>query len=103
MNTLLLKYSLAVLTFSMPITSCKKSETLEKKGVINLDVLYTCNACQGSSYDIKFSNDTLVYHIGNDLTQFGITPSANFPVNVTVNSTPAGGNFVNITALEIIN
>ena len=76
---------------------------LGKKGVINLDVLYTCKACQGSNYDIKFSNVTLVYHIGNDLAQFGITRNSNLPVNVTVNSTPAGGNFVNITALKIIN
>lgn len=99
-----LKWLLGLILVGISFTACKKSENPERNGVINIDVLFTCNSCPGSSFDIKFTNDTTVYHISNNLMQFGITKASTFPVNVTVNSKPntaAGSNFVIITALKI--
>ena len=107
MKTFLLICIAALLICGLAFSACKKSsQSLQSKGVINLDVLYTCNNCQGSSYDIAFANDTVKYHISNDLTQFGITTSAKFPVNVSVNWQPdntVNGNFVTITSLKVDN
>jgi len=104
MKSLQLKYLLGLGLVGLSFTTCKKSDNPERKGIINIDVLFTCNNCSGSSFDIKFTNDTTLYHISNDLTRFGITKGTAFPVNVTVNSKPdnaAGSNFVIITALKI--
>ncbi|MGI4728987.1 MAG: hypothetical protein ACRYGB_10485 [Janthinobacterium lividum] len=42
--------------------------------------------CPGGPYDMVFTNDSIPYRIGNDLTPFGITTTSNFPISVTVTS-----------------
>ena len=92
--------SIAVLLLLiMAFTACKKSQSIEiisksqnteniaeRNGVIHYDVLFTCSSCPGSIYNITFTNDSILYHIGNDLTPFGITARDNLPMNVTVTS-----------------
>ena len=103
-----LRTLMGLLLLSVAFTACKKSANTsnipEKTGVINLDVLYTCNGCPGSAYDIRFVNDSTIYHISNDLTPFGITTSSKFPINVTVSTTSKNepnANFLNVTALTM--
>ncbi|HEX3385446.1 MAG TPA: hypothetical protein VHS53_09670 [Mucilaginibacter sp.] len=117
MKTLLLTCGLALLVFGLTFSACKKSsssQTFQSKGVITLNLLFTCASCPGGGYYIRFSSDTAtLYHIDNDLTPFGITTSSTFPMNVTATWKPdrnapqaanvAAGDNVIITALKIDN
>ena len=103
-----LKTLISLVLLCVTFTACQKNantaNTPERAGTINLDVLWTCNGCPGSAYDIRFEHDSTLYHISNDLTPFGINTSSNFPVNVTVATTSKNApyeNFLNVTALKI--
>ncbi|RYE26640.1 MAG: hypothetical protein EOP45_03640 [Sphingobacteriaceae bacterium] len=99
MKSLNLRSIVSLLLLSVAFTACKKSPNIEKPAksenteniagrtaVIHYDVLFTCNSCPGSIYDIVFTNENFTYHIGNDLTPFGITARDSLPINVTVTS-----------------
>jgi hypothetical protein len=110
MKTSLVKYAVALFITGLIFGACKKGnqpQTFQGKGVINLDVLFTCAGCQGATYGIRFAADTTnLYYIGNNIAQFGITPSSKFPLNVSVNWKPetmGASNFVIITALKVDN
>lgn len=82
-----LRIIVSLLLLSASFTACKKSQGTEKTGIIHLDgYLYNCLGCPGGPYDMVFTNDSIPYRIGNDLTPFGITTMSSFPISVTVTS-----------------
>lgn len=107
MKALLLKCSLGIFVLSLAFIACKKSsQSFESKGVISPTIVFDCAACD-PVYNIKFSTDTQVYQISNNLAQFGITKDTKLPVNVSVNWKRDGSlpdaYYVIITALKVNN
>ena len=98
----------SLLLLSVAFTACKKSQNIGRTGVIDYYVIWGSINSPGRGYNIKFTNDSIPYHISNDLTPFGINTIANsnFPINVTVTSKPDNAepkNYVIITSLKINN
>lgn len=71
--------------------------------IIGYYVLFSKIGGPGVVYNIKFNNDTVLYHTVTELEPFGITTATKFPVKVTVSSKPdgTGSGWINITTLKI--
>jgi hypothetical protein len=108
MKAFLLKCVAALLISGLIFSACKKgSQSLESKGVIykTPGIVSTCNACWSGLYYIKFTSDTTIHYIDNNIRPLGFLPTMD-PVNVSVNWKPdntAGKNYVTITALKLEN
>lgn len=97
-----------LLLLGVAFTACKKSQNIGRTGVIDYYVIYGGINSPGRGHSIKFTNDSILYQISNDLTPFGINTiaSTDFPINVTVTSTPDNAepknyDYVIITSLKI--
>lgn len=106
MKILYLRSIASLLLLCMAFTACKKSQNIGRTGIIDYYVIWGSINSPGRGYDIKFTNDSIPYHISNNLAPFGINTiaSSNFPINVTVTSTPDNAepkNYVIITSLKI--
>lgn len=100
------KFAVFLLLLCIVFPSCKKGNVLPlnvSHGVITEDFGY-CAACGG--YFVKFDSDTsVIYRTFQDLSNFGVTASSQFPLRATIGWKPDTNrqltHFIKIISLRI--